>query len=411
MRLRVYSPHGKFSHLPLTALGGLRRDLLVQLRYQDYLSSGEGQVKLDQFNYGQYASLLESNTYSFYYDGVLQSSISPVCYADYPLTVDPQIIHDDGDVTISTDVSITAPKFYNNLTVTDSGILRAANHPIYVKNTCYNYGKICNDGLLGGASTPAGFFPSFGAGVAGGTEGNGSVGGNGTVGSTVTDGVLISTAPASGLGGGGGRSAGSVPGYAGGNNGATGSYTALTSFESAYRMLESGKLGRIFTLSAVKQFYGSAMPGAGGGGGSGALGEGAGGVGIGGVGGNTGSPAGILFFYATKVVGNGVFSANGGEGGNGGNGVKSTAPIVLTAGWGGGGGGGCGGNGGIVYFVCYDRTEWAGTITVYGGGGGKAGLGGANTNPLIYIGGSGADGTGGNTGNPGVVLEFTEALY
>ncbi len=410
MRLRVYNPRGKFFHLPLTALGALRKDMLVQLRYQDFVSSAEGEAALYEHNYGQYSGLLEPENYSVLYDGVIESAISPVCYAGYPLNVTPQIIHDDGDVVISTDTTLTRDMFYNNLRVESGGILRSGNYRIFVKNTCYNYGKICNDGLVGGASTPAGFYPSFGAGVAGGTEGNGSTGGNGTVGSTVTDGVLISTAPASGLGGDGGKSAGGVAGWAGGNRGATGSYTALTSFESAYRMLESAKLGRIFTLSAVKQFYGSAMPGAGGGGGSGALGEGAGGVGVGGLGGYSGSPAGVLFFYATKVVGNGVFSANGGLGGDGANAAFPT-PLVKTAGGGGGGGGGCGGNGGIVYFVCYDRTEWVGTITAYGGGGGKAGNGAQNPNSLIYLGGSGGDGTGGNTGNAGAVLEFTEDLY
>lgn len=427
MRLRVFNPQGKFFHLPLTALGALRKDMLVQLRYQDFISSAEGEVALYELNHGQYAELLEPNTYSVLYDGVIQSSISPVCYAGYPLTLAPQIIHDDGDVVISTDVTITKDMFYNSLYVTETGILRSGNFRIFVKYNCRNDGKICNDGAdaisqSGGVLTASGFYPSFGAGVNGGSGGTqGGNASNGNAGGDITDGVLSSLFATSGTAGGGGKGIFGLNGAptdsgSGGTIGAAGNF-ALLSMWWAFMEFLSGLLGRIFTLTAVKSFYGGRLPGAAAGGGGGGVGGGSpSGDGVGGKGGGTGAPAGVLFFYATTITGKGIFSANGGRGGDGGVGGTGT-----LSGWGGlgggggGGGGGAGGNGGIVYLVCYDKTNFTGTVTATGGARGVGGKGGAGLSGIVQgqprSSVAGGDGTDGQSGIDGVVMQFNEALY
>jgi hypothetical protein len=111
----------------------------------------------------------------------------------------------DGDVTISSDTSLSTDMYYNNLTINSGKALTCNGYRIFVKGTLTNNGTIKSNGGngasatgylggAGGAGTAAGSLsgsPSGGAGSNGwsGTgSGNGS---NGTTGTSVTKGVGV----------------------------------------------------------------------------------------------------------------------------------------------------------------------------------------------------------------------------
>jgi hypothetical protein len=282
----------------------------------------------------------------------------------------------EGDFTTSGNITLTRPRFWNNLTVATGHTITTGGYRIHVKGTLTlnGTGAIRRDGNPGGSAT----------GATGGTAGTAlsatSTGGSsaGTAGATGTTGVgAQATAPtllvnsmgvsnassSSGAGGSGGSGAGGAARAGGGV--ITREMRALT----------------IHLIDGATLLGGS---GSGAGGGSGA-GDG---TNTGGGGGGGGAGGGICFVIARNiVVGASAFiTANGGAGGNGGN---------SSAGNTGGGGGGAGGAGGVVYLI-YETLNNSGTISANGGIGGAGGTGF----------GTGASGNVGQNGQAGYVLKF-----
>ncbi len=405
----------------------------VQMRLQDYVGIAGGELLLKEHLKGQYAEYVEANTYSIFQDGVLQSALSPICvpdptfFSDSGLPLIGGIVStfgdgSDGDKVVDVDENLPRDMYYHDLYIYEDSILYTYNWRIFVSGTLYLYGTISNSGHNasnqgGGAATPAGFYPSYGAGPSGGDGGLlGSQGLAGGGGSNTTQGILGPAKAATGYGGAGGDRDNHTPppGGVGGNPGAAGSFAYLPMW-SVYQSLETGMTGRIFTLSGLSQFklYGS--PGAGAGGGSGTPGPGGlGDPGAGGAGGGTGADGGIIGVFARKITSksgliypNGFIVSNGGLSGNGTSGGISVNPY---GGFGGGGGEGNGGNGGIIYVATIDPPAFGWSVSRGGsppfGGPGK---GAVQTNPLPGLGFSGNDGTKGNEGYDGKAFIFRVA--
>lgn len=244
----------------------------------------------------------------------------------------------DGNVTVSTSITLAQDMNYNNLTVTAAGTINTAGFRIFVKGTLRNLGTIhCNGNnasgtsqgaFSGGATTPKGY--SGGAGVAAVGNGNSSTYTNNNLELGFFDG---------GAGGGGsGGNAGN------GGQGSNGSGTTRTTMQNIVNAI-SGTFLNDGVLVGI---------GAGGGGGGGGMMTGASGTtGAGGGG------AGTVFIAARTMNGvGGTLSAVGGNG--------SAATGSGNVGGGGGGGGGL-----IIVVAIYASL---GTTIVTGGtAGGKLG--------------------------------------
>ena len=313
----------------------------------------------------------------------------------------------DGGVTISSDTTLTADIYYNDLTIQTGKVLNPNGFRIFVKNqlTFLGTGKIAANGGSGGNAGNG----AAGPGYAGGTAGTAGTIAN-TVGSLPAS--LAGKAGASGPGGSGGPSCGggAVPGTAGdaaaktlsgagsaggaggndevadcggaGAGGAAGS-TSGTIFNTIHNSIAAYLL--VDFLPAEAMFTISAGSGSGGGGGS-ARNDGAGGGG----GGGSGATGGIVWLAARKIVtvsGNNFIEANGGNGGNGGNGATG---VTNSS---GGGGGGAGARGGAVIII-YSSKANTGTISVSGGTAGTKGTGGTGA----------SNGSDGNAGGAGVTI-------
>jgi len=227
----------------------------------------------------------------------------------------------DGDVTISTDTTLTENKQYNNLTVNAGITLNTAGYTVKVKNTLINNGTI-TDSSSGGAGGAGGAVGSGGV-----NDANGGAGGNGNAG-TGTGGTG---------GGGGGGGAGQ------------------------WKNDNQGFCWHVLSTT-------------GGNGGAG---------GVGGQGGGTVIIAAKTFTNNGTINANGVAGSAGSNGGNGQHDFcvcGGYPPDVddIGSGAGGGGGGGNGGDGGTVSLTYESRTE--GTVTAAGGAGGGAGNGGSGVN-------------------------------
>ncbi len=209
----------------------------------------------------------------------------------------------DGNVTVSTSITLTRDMFYDTLTVTSTGDLRNGGFRIHCKTLLEVQagGAVHCNGSNGigntGGSTPAA-----------GTLSGGSAGGNSSSGAGVNGG----TGTAAGTGGKGGN----APGGSGGNGGTV---NTLAVNNGDLRSLPQAALGALFGGSSTR----ANANGSSGGGGAG--------NGAGGAGGGGGSGGGFLIINARAVINNGTISANGGNGVN--------ASNVNTAGGGGGGGG------------------------------------------------------------------------
>lgn len=301
----------------------------------------------------------------------------------------------DGNVTISSNTSLSRDMYYNNLTINNGITLNPNGYRIFVKGdlTCVGTGKIASNGATGtagsnatssngasggGATTPqytTGTLPvprSGEAGGAGGTTPNsGSAGSNGnnevkclTTNNSVAGGVGGDTIVA-GVGGAGGIAAspsGTI--YAKPNN-----------FISAYNLFDL--IGTTLTR------FGIAPSSGGGGGGGGNLLNTAGGGG----GGASGTSGGVVFICATNIVLLNA-EAKGGTGGQGGNGHNNVGT------YGGVGGGGGGGNGGVIILIYGSATTVNTDVT--GGTGGAIGSVGLTNSA-----------TAGATGNAGLVYTIT----
>lgn len=285
----------------------------------------------------------------------------------------------DGNVTISSGTTtLTRDMYYNNLTMSGTGILNTSGYKVFIKGildlTAAQAGAIQWNGNAGGnasaatggtqgAAQPGGTLGPIGQGGTGttATTGNGTAGGAGTIGNSNTT--------ISGVGGGGGTGTSGT--------GGAGSAARTSQFSLPFERFETNFLIGATLLSG----------GTGGGGGGSGAGDATNNGGGSGAGGNGG---GIVAIYANTIVKSsstpeGVIQSNGGAGGNGGN---------TSAGVTGGGGGGGGGCGGWVY-IAYNKLYGPSIAKAIWANGGNGGIGGTST------GAGSSGGAGGNAGAGG----------
>ena len=334
----------------------------------------------------------------------------------------------DGDVTISSDTTLTSDKFYNDLTIDVTYTLNTGGYRVYIKGTLTNNGTIHNAGGVGTDATDGGD-ASVGTGGSGGTKGTGGVaagigyyittaagkdGGNGGGGGgcpagagsagtaadvNTTKSYLSDDGKAGGTGGTGGS--GSCPvGGSGGAGGAAGTTTQATYIS---KTSVENQLGICFDdLTTLAKFSASGGSGGSGGGGGGASDSSNAKGGGGGGGAGSGAPGGIVYLVARTMINTGTISAKGGDGGIGGTGGDAWTLTSNESGGGAGGAGGSGGTGGILTII-YSILTNSGTITIAGGTGGAGGAGGAKAGG----GGSGAGGGSiGTTGANGLLIQL-----
>ena len=243
-----------------------------------------------------------------------------------------------GNATIVGTTTLTAEAYYDNLTITSTGILKPAGFRIFVKGTLTidAGGSINDDGNNGTLGTGgAGLASRQTLGAAGAAGGAGSAGGNGSVGSGSSSSSLNNAglAPTGGKGGNGGA-----------NTGGNGGSATQPVQGQRWHGTTWQQQGRFSNGTATAQFNG----GSGGGGGASSAATCTGGGGGGG--------AGSVWIAANKVINNGRISANGGNGAAGSGGAGNA----------GGGGGGGGGN------VCVGTLSYTGSglFQALGGNGG-----------------------------------------
>ena len=223
----------------------------------------------------------------------------------------------DGDVTISSNTTLTRDMFYNNLTVNSGVTLNTGGYRIFVKGTLTNNGTISRkgvDGADGGTALSSGTLGGSGAGGTGGS----SNGGN--------------TSYSLGGSGGDGGDSSSCAG-----NGGTASSPSNFPYFLPYILMMMYNEGTTWY-----QIQGGA------GGGWGSHDDGTQCVGSC----NGGSGGGVIMIAAKEIVNNGTITAKGGDG---------------ESSYGGGGGGG-------VIALVYKSLTNSGTITAAHGfaGGGSA---------------------------------------
>jgi len=329
----------------------------------------------------------------------------------------------DGNVTISSNTTLTRDMYYNNLTIADTFTLNTANFDVYVMGTLTQQGtgKLANNGGAGGnggnasgatggsagtagsavavGTSPAGQDGVVGqAGVTQPANNDGSNGVNGTNGSAVTNALGSTGKTASASGGGGSGSQGS-----GGSAGTNGTGGAVTGSKASLRDPITASVMSVLVSGTMTAFSNNGQNGGtgsgAGGGGNTAVGKSGGG---GGGSGGGGAEAGFMAVFAKNIVTVGTntfFQAKGGAGGNGGNG--GDGQTGGNTGGGGGGAGGTGGNGGIICIVYKTLTGTMNTDITAGsvGTGGTGGNGqGTGTN--------GSNGSNGTTGFSGSVFEI-----
>jgi hypothetical protein len=292
----------------------------------------------------------------------------------------------DGSATISVNTTLSADKYYSDLTINTGVTLNPGGYRIFVKGTLTLNGtaKIARNGNNGG---------NGGTTVAGGTAG-------GTAGAALADGYLkgsvagaagassIGRDNASGLGGVAGtntsNSLGSNGAASGNSNngvsaGGASGVSGGTATASNVKLIANWHLATLLDVSSsgsTVKFDNSAgaAGGASGGGGAGASGA---------SGGGGASSGGVIAIYARNIIigASASITAIGGNGGAGGLGNVNN----------GAGGGGGGGNGGIIILI-YNTISNAGTLTVTAGTGGTGGASGASGTAT-----AGANGTAGTT--------------
>ena len=291
----------------------------------------------------------------------------------------------DGNVTISSSVTLTRTMHYNNLTISSGAVLTSGYYIIYVRNNLDISAsptasiKVA-DGTAGGNATTAtgGAQPANqanGAEVGGGARGG--AGGTGTTGAGAQGAVGVA-----GFNGVGGTECNSNASGAGGLGSGGAGGASRPTVASTGRMKQN--IVNHF-LSGVTLLTGGSSGGGGGAGG----GDGTNTGGGGGAGGNGG---GILVIFARQITRGGstgayTFTVLAGNGGS-----CTRSPIGNI----GNGGGGAGGGGGCFYLVYEELSGSTATncIRVNGGDGGNGGNGS----------GTGIGGNGGNGGNGGVAI-------
>ncbi|MDO8265203.1 MAG: hypothetical protein Q7T34_02440 [Candidatus Parcubacteria bacterium] len=240
----------------------------------------------------------------------------------------------DGDVTISSTVTLARDMNYNNLTVQGGRVLKTNGFQIFIKGTLQNSGRIENVGNAGVGETG-------GTGAAGKTVGPGSAGGLG--------GYLNYAC-------GGNPVVGPTAGGAGGIGG--GGISQIKSFTALYlTRLNSGGGGTGGSASATGNCL---MPGGSGGGGGGG--------------------GGTMVIFAKTFINSGTIIVQGGTGGNSTCASDSNGTSYTYGGVGGGGG---------FIAIGATGTPTVGTINVSGGSGGNncniAGVASSGTNGNYII--------------------------
>jgi hypothetical protein len=303
----------------------------------------------------------------------------------------------DGDATIAAPTTLTADKYYNDLTVNDD--LDTDGYKVFVRGTLTiaDGKKIFNSGGDGGNGGDASSGVGGTAGVAGAVaNGNslpageeGKIGGAGqgvpnTAGNAGTAGDSISATLISSNGGAGGAGGASGGGEAGGAGGSAG--TSTVSKDLPKNLISAFSLIDVSGTSIAIQRP-SAGSGSGGSGGVDNFANAASGGG-----GGSGATGGVVFVSAKTITlaGSSVWlEAIGGDGGDGG-------AVFDPGGAGiGGSGGGAGGNGGTIILIYSTKTGSATTSVLAGTGG----TGSAKA-------GTGTAGANGANGSVGVKFEF-----
>lgn len=285
----------------------------------------------------------------------------------------------DGDVTVTTTITLSSDMYYNNLTVTSPGIINTGGYRIFVKGTLSGDGIIQNNGnaaslATAGATSGNGWYSGTVAGTNGGAAKAGPGAGNN---GASAGNSLLCWNPIVGIQG---SSGGGVSGGAPGTGGTLGTATAPV-VKPGYWLWytingwDTTKAGVINPLLITGVATGGGSGGAQGGGSSGA-------------GGGGGASGGVVGVFCKILSGSITFKALGGNGGAGGDGTGGADQ--------GGGGGGAGGNGGIVLVIYGYKSAYTGTYLVTGGTGGAKGL------KL----GAGSDGTIGSNGSTGISYEL-----
>lgn len=313
----------------------------------------------------------------------------------------------DGDLTVTTDVTLTADKYYHDLTINGGGSINPAGYRIFVSGTLTIGGASAGairrngnnaSGVTGGTGLAAGYLNgSVAGGNSSGGESQPGTAGPGTTNSIGVTGALGGTGGTGGAGGAGN----SESGISGGGS-AVGTRTI-----SNVKLIANWHLATLLDIgttgSTVKYDNGSGS-GGGGWGGHGGGSYSPDGAGVGGAGGGAGGGGGIVAIYARSIVvnANGSIEAIGGAGANGQNGGNASG--IFQQGGGGGGGGGAGGTGGIIILV-YNTLTNNGTISAAGGTPGNGGSGGSGIN-------GGATGESGATGGmaDGIIYQFNLSL-
>jgi len=340
----------------------------------------------------------------------------------------------DGDVTISSNTSLSRDMYYNNLTVDATFTLDTNGYRVFVKEAFANNGDIDNSGTGGsgitggiGGGSANGTLAKGKDGLAGKTGQAGGAGGttnaagqHGTAGtpgsnsiasSAVINGLGNTVSGLHGLAGTGGSAVG--PGGSVGGAQLYGTLASSTALQMKVEIISQA----VQMISTQEELVQVISPSAGntgspsGGGGGGGGGDGSGSGGDGGEGGDSGAGGangGIVAIYAKNFDNQGTITCTGGDGVNGVNGVSGSVPVSSGAGGGGGGGGGSAGNGGNggTIVLCYQTLTNIGTTDITGGAGGTKGAGGAGGVSSGNDGNDGSDGSDGLTGDTGSVIQI-----
>lgn len=271
----------------------------------------------------------------------------------------------DGNVTISSSITVSRDMFYANLTIASGAVFKPSAYRIFVNGTldvsAAPAGGIQNIGTAGGNGN--GTTGAAGANGAIGTAGSisaapGTLGNAGAGGDTTGSNGTIGGTSSGCMGGGSGAAGAGGTGTSGNTGGSGGGANAGNNAIITWRRFDTNFQNQLQTVRAAT----SAAGGGGGGGNGSNPGGGAGGVGGGG---------GVIYISANTIARGtnstaGIITVAGQNGGNG------ATPINPSC---GGGGGSSGGGGGWVY-IAYGQLTGS-TITnaidISGGAGGNGG--------------------------------------
>ena len=299
----------------------------------------------------------------------------------------------DGDVTITSAVSIVRDMYYNNLTISGVGTINASGYRVFVAGTLTVSGSVATGKINRNGNSGANATTQSGGGAAGGqvsrffggstgSQAGGAGGAAGLVGAN----AVTNSGNTGNLGGDPGQS-----GNGGAGTGAAGGVSVAPSLIAAGDTIINNRYSDFFYRAAAV-----VTGGAGGQGGSG----GGGGTGNGGGGGGGGGGGTIVWVAArtidlTSAVGP-VLASLGGPAGNGAG--------LAAAGGGGGGGGGAGGGGGYVFFAYKNLIggPLSTFIDVSGGRGGNGGNGGT--------GATGGEGGGSGAGGAATIINVATGV-